>query len=874
VCVGILAAELGVEPEETTRQLYQRIVSRPPTTSTPGTVGISTGEPLGDPIVALARDAPLIGREREMDRLRAAVAAAGHGQGGVVAVVGEAGVGKTRLVGELIAEARAAGRRALLGRCHESEQILPFAPWLGIVKAARALAGDTWTAELPPAMRRELGRLLPELLPSDADPALTPDYLMLFEGVSALLARVAIPQPVLVVLEDLHWADEMSARLLAFIGHGLPTWRLLLVATVREEDLIDAPVLRRALAELEGEPHVARLALRALSREDTDGLVQALARSSRDDAALARFGDQVWRASEGNPLVAIEAMRAAVRQALPPGIGGLPLPDRVRDIIRSQLERLAEESRELLALASVVGREFEFGLLHRASGLGEEAVAKGAEELIRRRLLESVGDHLDFTHDRVREAAYGQILPPRRAVLHRRVAEALASLHAADLEPHHLALGRHFFEGEVWDRAVHHLRRAGVGALERFAKREAVACFERALAALGHLPRDRSTVEQAYDIRIELRPALNQSGEIREVLENLRAAQELADELDDDRRRGQVYALMTAQYDEAVVTGTRAREIADGLGDAQLRILATDTLAGAHHARGDYERVIELATDNLARLPPEWVNERFGRFAPTSLYDRAFLVRSLAERGRFEEAMRRDAEAVGLAESTGRVYSFGLVHATAGMLHLLRGDWAKARARLELGMAALRTSDAVLSLPRTVAQAAWALAQLGETDEALSRLREGEQLVEGLAARGIVDASGARYHALGRACLSLGRLDEATRLARRAVEASRLQPGDAAHAQHLLGDIAAHPDRFDPEEGQAHYHDALDLAEPRGLRPLVAHCRFGLGRLRGRLGHGEPARIHLAAAAAMYREMGMVFWLEQVEADGLPPPRA
>ena len=124
-------------------------------------------------------------------------------------------------------------------------------------------------------------------------------------------------------------------------------------------------------------------------------------------------------------------------------------------------------------MASVVGREFEFALLQHVSGLAEEEAARGVEELTRRRILHSVGERLDFTHDRVREVAYSRILAPRRKVLHRRVAEALATLHAGGLEPHHLALGLHYSEGEVWDQAVVHLRRAGARALERSANREA-----------------------------------------------------------------------------------------------------------------------------------------------------------------------------------------------------------------------------------------------------------------------------------------------------------------------------------------------------------------------------------------------------------------
>jgi tetratricopeptide (TPR) repeat protein len=159
------------------------------------------------------------------------------------------------------------------------------------------------------------------------------------------------------------------------------------------------------------------------------------------------------------------------------------------------------------------------------------------------------------------------------------------------------------------------------------------------------------------------------------------------------------------------------------------------------------------------------------------------------------------------------------------------------------------------------------LAQLGAASEAMNRLRESEQLLERQAARGLVFQRGWDYHALGRACLLLGRLDEARRLGDRAIESSPRHPGFAAHALHLLGDVATHPDRFDAERGEAHYREALALAEPRGMRPLIAHCHLGLAKLYQRTGKREQAREHLTTAASMYREMDMRFWLEQAEAE-------
>ena len=208
-----------------------------------------------------------------------------------------------------------------------------------------------------------------------------------------------------------------------------------------------------------------------------------------------------------------------------------------------------------------------------------------------------------------------------------------------------------------------------------------------------------------------------------------------------------------------------------------------------------------------------------------------------------------------------------MVHDAAGWFRLLKGDWVKARSLNEHWVAVVRTGNSILDLPSAFASSAWVLAQVGEAGEALTRLREGEQLLERHVARGYLGIVGWDYYSLGRAALLLGRLDEARSLGNRAVKYSPSHPGFAAHALHLLGDIATHPDRFDAERGEAYYRQALALAEPRGMRPLVAHCHLGLGKLYRRTGKREPARQHLATAMTMYREMDMRFWLEQAEAE-------
>ena len=286
-----------------------------------------------------------------------------------------------------------------------------------------------------------------------------------------------------------------------------------------------------------------------------------------------------------------------------------------------------------------------------------------------------------------------------------------------------------------------------------------------------------------------------------------------------------------------------------------------------HYFRGEYERVVELATDNLAALPADWAYEDFGNAAPASVYIRYWLVMSLTHLGRFAEAAEHQAEAMRLGES-----SASCVPHRPGLPRC--GHDPPPHGRLGEGTLTDRAGDGGGSRRErrppaswAVTSSAWALAQLGEASEALNRLQEGEQLLERQAARGLVDHRGGDHHSLGRACLLLGRLDEARSLADRAVESCPGHPGFAAYALHLLGDIATHPDRFDAERGEAHYRKALALAEPRGMRPLVAHCHLGLGKLYRRTDKREQAREHLTTAAAMYRERGMAYWLETAEAE-------
>jgi len=869
-CVAVLARELGVEPEAETKQLYQETVRRREEPSSRRTRR-ARGAPAPE---AMVTETPLIGRDVELATLRKALAEAASGQGRAVVVLGEAGVGKSRLMEELAREARQRGSHVLFGRAYESAQILPFGPWVDGFRTGGLMAEEGLVSGLGPVWRAELARLFPELA-TPGLPAASDDSLRLFESVARLVGHLAAAQPLVLMLEDLHWADEMSVRLLSFLGRRLPEWPVLVVATAREEDLADAAALRRALGELRGEGHFGEVVLGPLSRPDTARLVRVLSRAGSESTMVARLEEQAWAASEGNPFVVVETVRALREGLSLHEPARLSLPQRVRDVIGRRVERLSERSQQLLSVAAVIGREFDFALLQRASQLSERETAGGVEELVRRRMLHGVDEGFDFTHDRIREVVYGALLPPRRKLLHGDVAAALETLSVGALEPPAAALGLHYRHAEMWAKAVVYLRQAGRQGAARSALPDARVWFEQALGALDKLPESPATVEQAVDIRFDLRPVLSQLGEYGGGLENLRAAGALAAKLKDDRRAGWVAAqtanmyVRFGQFDEARAYLTRALTIARELDDLELRLLATSFLGQARHYQGEYEEQFALITRNVADLPADWIYRSLGIAIPISIFDRTQLVASLAHLGRFAEAARHEAEGIRLAEPIDHPLAVAQPHMVASLFRVLKGDWSEARSLADRAAAALRRGSLAVNLSTSIACSVWARAQLGETSEVLDLLREAEQLVEHWRARQQItrprgNLLGWDCQALARAWLLLGRLGDAQRLCDMAIESS--PPGYAPYALHLAAEIATHPDRLDAERGEAQYRQALALAEPRGMRPLVAHCHLGLGTLYGRVGKREQAREHLVIATTRYREMDMRFWLEQAGA--------
>jgi tetratricopeptide (TPR) repeat protein len=512
--------------------------------------------------------------------------------------------------------------------------------------------------------------------------------------------------------------------------------------------------------------------------------------------------------TDGNPFFLEESVRSLVETGTLAGERGayrllkaaeaLQIPATAQVVLAARIDRLAPEDKRLLQTASIIGKDLPYRLLHAIADMEEPALRAGLARLQGAEFLYEIQlfpePEYTFKHALTHEVTYGSVLQGRRRTLHARVVGAIEELYADRLVEQFERLAHHALRGEMREQAVPYLRQAGLKAAERSALREARAWFEEALSILRVLPESRPALEQAFEIRFELRLVLNQLGEIHLALGRLREAETL-----DDDRRGRVWAFMAnshallGELDEALTFGNRALAIARGVGRLQIRILATALLEQVHFLRGEYGRTIEVAVDNVTVLPVNSVAKTVGGGAWLPVFDRFYLGMGLAELGRFAEAAEYAAEAIALAEPTNHSFTIALASGAAGVPHLLKGDWQKAHLCIERVIPALRSGSIALLLLHFVAASALILVQCGEASEAMNRVQEAQQILEYRRAGGSVGDLGLSYQWLGSACLLVGRLDSAESLAHQALECSPVQFGFAAHIQHLLGNIASHP---------------------------------------------------------------------------------
>jgi len=827
---------------------------------------------------------PFVGRDGELSRLRETLEKARAGQGQIVAVSGEPGVGKSRLFWEFTHSHRTHGWLVLESSPVSYGKTTSYLPVSDLLKTyfgiedqddARRIrekvTGKLLT--LDESLRTTIPVFLSLLdVPVDDTEGQEPDSRerrrRTLDALKRLLLRESQVQPLLVIFENLNWVDGETQAFLDSLVESLPAARLLLMVNYRPE----------YTHGWGGKSYYTQFRIDPLEPGSAEELLQAILGS---EPTLQPLKQLLVQQTEGNPFFLEECVQSLVETGALTGVRGqyrlqapvesLQMPPTVQAVLASRIDRLDPDEKRLLQAASVIGKDVPFALLEAIVEVPEETLRSGlmrlqsAEFIYETTLFPTL--EYTFKHALTHDVAYGSLLTGRRRALHGRAMESLERLNADRLGEQVERLAHHAVRGEIWDKAINYLRQAGAKAVSRAANQEAVSLLDQALQALTHLPEGRAKLEQSIDIRLELRPPLLQLGRLRDVLQLSKEAEHLGAELGDESRLGRVYSYLVNYHylngepDLAIEYGERCLRIADATQDLALQALARGYLGLSCHAQGQYRRaelILRQNVDALAMARGAAADQSAISYVTSS----GWLAFTLAELGDFHAADACADQALRVADGAGHAYGQTIARTLAGLVWLRRGHLDRAFGYLQPSLEACREKhlDVWRPLPSSLLGLTQALA--GRLDEALPLLRDGVHLSEVL---GINAYLALWMLNLAEGQMAAGQLDQARETARHALDlaVSHKERGHQAWAWRLMGDLDSRGDATALAQAEENYRRALNTAEELRMQPVIAHAKMGLGRVMRLRGDRERAEEYLVTAFMMFRGMDVPFWVRR-----------
>jgi DNA-binding SARP family transcriptional activator len=651
-CVSILERELGIAPDRATRALVRPLLAH----SVP------------EPDRAGLPGAALVGRTSEIGELAARWRDAAAGRAGLVLVTGGAGVGKTRLLTELADAVRARGAAVAIAHCFGTSGRLalgPVAEWL------RDPALRPAVTDLDPVWRTEIDRLVPtgrdRAAPAASSRAMVDAWQrhQFFEGLSRALTGVG--KPLLLVLDNMQWCDQETLAFLEFCLGRAPRARLLVAGTLRDDPDEDTEVLTWCRA-MHATGALTELTLRPLEITDTARLAETIA----GRPLLPENVGLLQATTGGFPLYVVEAVRAAADL----GHAQLPAGD-LASVLRARFEHVSGPAKAVAGLAAAVGRDFPLDLLTEASHLDTDAVVAALDELWQRRIVVELPDGYDFSHDLLRDAAYAQVSPPQRWLLHRRLAQSLALLHAEDTDAVAAQLADQYARGGRPDRAISYYARAADIASSTFAHGEAIRLHRAALAIIATQPDGARRQRQELTVLEAMAAPLNArhgyaSAELRDTLDR---SIELATALGrTDSILAALVGLWASQFVQGAIadahrTASRALAMADP--DSELGGSAQFAFGGAALTLGrpaEGLRHFDLAARHTAGASSWNIGTR------PDLHCRAWSAHAHWLLGHDEVALTCSREALALARAIGHPYNLAVALGYSAIMHQLRED--------------------------------------------------------------------------------------------------------------------------------------------------------------------------------------------------------
>jgi DNA-binding SARP family transcriptional activator/tetratricopeptide (TPR) repeat protein len=690
-----------------------------------GSVAPRDDEMNATPLEQLA-GSPFVGRSAELAAVEGLVEAATRGSGGTLTIAGEPGIGKSRLIREVARRAAAGGVMVLEGSCANAAYALPYLPFIEALDAAAAdLPCERLAHELP-----LLARILPQLAQRqgiDVEPEATEemDRYALFRAVAALLDELAGDRGLVLLLEDLHWADTQSLLMISYLARLLGDTRVLLIGTYRDVEVSRAHPLSEALVALKREPRHTRMSLKRLDHDSAASLIATLSNADRS------LVEAVFAQTEGHPLFIEEVIKHLLEEGCvgagqDTSLASLGLPEGVRDVIGRRLSRLSKSCNRMLACASALTGAISWPILVATCEQDEDELLDYLDEalaaqVVRERPGSRVGSY-EFTHALIQQALYEELSTSRRLRLHRRIAEAIERVHGDHLDPHLVELAHHYYEAAPagsLDKFLDYSMRAGARATGLMAFEEAAQLYDRALGTLDELEREEHPVRgRLHQLYAGTLASMSRWPDAHVHYEQ--ALERVPDGEDHTRARLILHAAVCDFWmlDIARVRAraTEALALAEASGDVELTSAAEGLLAMAEHSDGEVREAEERYRRAGARVSGSsdlLVAQALQQF-PITLY----------WTGRFEDSVARSQELLKTARSHSDGSMVMNLLAVTGMALGCAGRYRESREIFRQAAQFGRDHEIGRLLARSECMQAGCLFELGAVELARGRAEE------------------------------------------------------------------------------------------------------------------------------------------------------
>lgn len=818
------------------------------------------------------------GRQGERQALRTALEEVRAGTGRVVGLVGDAGIGKSRLIHEIVSSDLAQDCTVLLGGAAPYGQTIAYNAISGMIRHFFGIGENFSTAEIvkrvharlvafDPGLETLARPLASILVGGEVDEewaALEPEARrrQVMEACRTLIAFATKRKPLIAVLEDLHWIDGESEAVMEAMIESLPAMRMLLLTSYRPE----------YQPRWNGRAGCTQMRLAPLTGTETDQFLQEL---MGGDASLQPLKAMLSEQTAGNPLFLEQCVRALAQDGVLVGDQAryvcnkaperVEIPASVNSVLAARIDRLSPSCFTVLELAAVIGAVVPLNLLEQVAQMGAEELQNALAEARHAEVLRVVNLYPDvdyaFGHALMRDAVLDSMLKRRQEAIHRRIVEAIERSGAAGEHIEQLAL--HATLGRAWVKASAWQEQAADRALARGAYREAAAHLSAALQALDSLEPTPQTAQRSIDAILKLRGVWTVLGVAHDtMLESLARAEQLAQSIKDEHRLAATWTYLSAQYwiagdgPQALAFARRARVMAERLDDSRLLAMALFRVGLAQHMHGAFRQCIETLGKVCDLLTGELANERLGMSGLTGVFARNYMVASLSELGDFAAARRINTEATQIALQSRDTYSIVATHIAMGYYATYQGDTDNAIPLLERALLLARTAQAVGVTVYISGLLGRALTAAGRIDDAIEPLRF---------AADRNNVPGAQKTCLpcfwlGEVLALQGRLPQARDYLRqgRAVAEGAADEAGLAWAMRLEALIA---DR-DGRHGEAAdtLSACLEIARGLGMQPLQAHALLDRGLCRAADDNGGNGIPDIEAARDIFARCEMADW--------------